>query len=96
MNGNGEKQGSPGSLRINRGFFQPKKLLTNRHQLSLAAGVSYPTVFKYMDQSADDDIDIFSGRVLYALLVEGFGMSPAEVDNLRVGDIFEVGADSVE
>lgn len=81
-----------GAFRLKGRFFRSDKLKVNKHQLSQREGVSYPTLLRYLDnQDRDaDPIKNFSGDVLYALLVEGFGMSPDEVENLRVGDIFEV------
>lgn len=81
-----------GSFRLKGRFFHGDKLRINKHKLSQQEGVSYPTLLRYLNQSDDgaSPIQNFSGEVLYAILVEGFGMSPQEIENLRVGDIFEV------
>lgn len=81
-----------GSFRLKSRFFHKGKLQDNMHRLSQREGVSYPTLLRYLNQPENDPIEIknFSGDVLYAILVEGFGMSPDEVEDLRVGDIFEV------
>lgn len=85
------KEVATGAFRLKGRFFHSDKLKVNKHQLSQRENVSYPTLLRYLGQSEDSEaIKNFSGEVLYALLVEGFGMSPAEVENLRVGDIFEV------
>lgn len=84
-----EKMAS-GAFRLKGRFFHKDKLKVNRHKLSQREGVSYPTLLRYMDPPEDEPIKNFSGEVLYALLVEGFGMSPEEVEDLRIGDIFEV------
>lgn len=80
-----------GAFRLKSRFFRSDKLRVNKHRLSQQERVSYPTLLRYLDKDEDGEpIQNFSGEVLYALLVEGFGMSPDEVENLRVGDIFEV------
>ncbi|MBK8934491.1 MAG: hypothetical protein IPM76_19680 [Chloroflexi bacterium] len=38
----------------------------------------------------EDNVDTFSGDVLYAILVGGFGMSREQVEQLTVGELFEV------
>lgn len=93
MNGGKVKEVTSGAFRLKSRYFHKDKLRINRHQLSQKEGVSYPTLLRYLGQPEDEEADPivnFSGEVLYALLVEGFGMSPIEVENLRVGDIFEV------
>lgn len=80
-----------GAFRLKGRYFDKDKLRINRHQLSQKEGVSYPTLLRYLAGPEEGEpITNFSGEVLYALLVEGFGMSPEEVESLRVGDIFEV------
>lgn len=76
-----------GRFRLNRRFFSEDKLKTNPHRLSLDEKVSRPTILRYL---REDDVDTFSGDVLYAILVGGFGMSREEIEQLTVGDLFEV------
>ena len=79
-----------GRFRLNRRFFDAEKLKandTNPHRLSLEEKVSRPTVLKYLKAN---DVDTFSGDVLYAILVSGFGLNPDEIKDMRIGDIFEV------
>jgi len=77
-----------GRLRLNRRFFSEDKLKdTNPHRLSLEEKVSRPTILRYL---REDDVDVFSGDVLYAILVGGFGMSREEVEQLQVGELFEI------
>lgn len=93
MNGGQMQKVATGAFRLKSRFFHTDKLKVNRHQLSQREGVSYPTLLRYLSQPEDDNNEIienFSGEVLYALLVGGFGMSPEEVEELRIGDIFEV------
>ena len=88
--GNNNSKVASGRFRLNRDFFDAEKLKandTNPHRLSLDEKVSRPTVLKYLKA---DDVDTFSGDVLYAILVSGFGMKPNEIKELRIGDLFEV------
>lgn len=59
----------------------------NRHQVSLRAGVSYPTVDKYFENY--DEVESIHLRSLAGILVDAFGMTPDEVLNLKLGDLFE-------
>lgn len=76
-----------GRFRLNGRFFDESKLRTNMHRLSLEERVSRPTIVKYL---RGEDVDNFSGEVLYAILSGGFGMSPDEIKELKIGDIFEI------
>jgi hypothetical protein len=77
-----------GSVRLNSNFFSDEdKLTKNKHQVSLDGKVSYPSLIKYL--KPDSDIRNISGDVLYAILIDGMGYTIAEVENLRVGDLFE-------
>ncbi|MBK6325598.1 MAG: hypothetical protein KA362_14840 [Chloroflexi bacterium] len=77
-----------GHIRLNRRFFSEDKLRnTNPHRLSLDEKISRPTILRYL---REDNVDTFSGDVLYAILVGGFGMSREQVEQLTVGELFEV------
>ena len=76
-----------GKFRLNGRFFDERKLQKNMHRLSLEERVSRPTIARYLREG---DIDSFSGEVLYAILVTGFGLDPAQVGDLKVSDIFEI------
>ncbi len=77
-----------GRFRLNRRFFSEDKLKdTNPHRLSLEEKVSRPTILRYL---REEDVDTFSGDVLYAILVSGFGMSREEIERLTVGELFEI------
>jgi hypothetical protein len=81
-----------GTFRLNGRFFDRDKLAhndTNPHRLSLDERVSRPTILKYLQEAGE--IENFSGEVLYAILVSGFGLTPEEIRELRIGDVFEVG-----
>lgn len=83
-----EKHVPSGTIRLNGRFFDASRLKMNKHQLSQTERVSYPTVLKYL--GGDDNITMFSGEVLYALLVIGMGIDPDELSGMRFGDLFEV------
>lgn len=78
-----------GYLRLKGSFFDESKLLKNKHQLSQEERVSYPTVHKYLSDRHNSDISMISGDVLYAILVKGMGLSTKDVEDMRVGDLFE-------
>ena len=76
-----------GYVRLKGDFFQHENLQMTRYQLAKSQEVSYQTKHKYFKQN---DIRNFSGEVLYAILVQGMGICPAELEDMRFGDIFEV------
>lgn len=76
-------------FRLNPKTFSVERLVANRHQISMQSGLSYPTVLKYTGDDVDD-IQVFSGEVLYGLLTHGLGLTPAQVADLRLGDVFEI------
>lgn len=76
-----------GKFRLNARFFDENKLQTNMHRLSLVEQISRPTIARYLRER---DVDIFSGDVIYAILVTGFGLSPEEIRDMKVGDLFEI------
>ncbi len=59
----------------------------NVHQLSKRTDVSYPTVRRYIEEP--EKVEAVSLKALTAFLVDGCGMSPAEISDLKFGDIFE-------
>jgi hypothetical protein len=61
---------------------------TNLHQASQKGGFSYPTMHRYIKQP--ESIESMHMRSIVGLLVDGLGLSPDEIENLRFGDIFEV------
>jgi hypothetical protein len=81
------QQLASGTFRLNGRFFDEDKLKMNMHRLSLEEKVSRPTIVKYL---RDRDVDNFSGEVLYAILTSGFGLSPSEIKELRVSDLFDI------
>lgn len=78
-----------GTIRLNRQNITRDRMKSgNPHSLAMDAHVSYPTMRKYLVDN--DELDNFSGRVLYAILHKGFGLAPSEIANMRLGDVFEV------
>ncbi len=63
----------------------------NTHQLALKAQVSYPTVHRYITDA--ENLTNINLEALAAILLKGCGMSPAELENIRLGDLFEVVVD---
>ena len=58
----------------------------NRHQLSLRSGISTQTIYSLFDGSPIKQIDL---RVLAKILINGVGITPEELENVKFGDIFE-------
>jgi hypothetical protein len=77
---------SSGTVRL-KGQALRERLTVNMHQLSQTEQVSYPTIWKYLNKP--EELGSFSADVLYALIVEGMGISPEEAADLRLGDVFE-------
>lgn len=67
---------------------------TNLHRASQKGQVTYGTLHRYV--STPEEVKAMSTRVLYAFLVDGLGYSPAELEDLRFGDVFEVVKDNPE
>jgi len=60
--------------------------IENRHQLSMASGISPQTIYSIFEGDPMMKIDL---RVLAKLLIKGVGFTPEELENVRFGDIFE-------
>ena len=58
----------------------------NLYQVHLRSGVGWQTAHKYMTKASLDSIDL---NILADLLIDGVGLHPDEIANLRFGDIFE-------
>jgi hypothetical protein len=83
----GDKMDEGGTLRLNASFFTADRLKTNKHKLSQGGRISYPTTLRYL---SGEIVEQFNGRVLYSLLVQGFGYTPEAAADLRLGDVFEI------
>ena len=62
--------------------------LPNSHQLSLRARISYPTVDKYIN--APETTSSISALVMAAILLDGLDLTPDQVLELRLGDVFQL------
>jgi hypothetical protein len=62
--------------------------LQNPHRTSLEAGVSYPTIVKYLDLegSVDETLHLPS---LAGILVDACALAPEKVLRMPMGDLFE-------
>lgn len=60
----------------------------NPHAVSMATGISYPTVLRYTHPGgAPQMVDLV---ILGTLLAVGCGLNPEQVANLKLGDLFDV------
>ena len=57
------------------------------YRLTQLGAASYPTLHKYFLRP--DHSDLVSRRVIYGILVDGFGLSLEEAQNVRMGDLWE-------
>lgn len=58
------------------------------HKASQAGGFAYPTMHRYWRQP--ETVESLHGRSIVGLLVDALEMSPADVHDLRFGDVFEI------
>lgn len=78
-----------GTFRLKGSFLLSKakeRGIENRHQLSMAAGLSHQTIYAIFD---DDPVKLMSMPGLTKLLINGAGYTPDELANVKFGDIFE-------
>lgn len=66
----------------------------NLHQVSHEGAFTYSTVHRYIRYP--EKVNAMSTRVLYGFLVEGLGINPSELENMRFGEIFDVVPDCEE
>ncbi|MCB8988048.1 MAG: hypothetical protein H6661_09915 [Ardenticatenaceae bacterium] len=64
---------------------------TNLHRASQSGAFSYPTLHRYLNEP--ENVKAMSTRVLYGFLIEGLGIAPEELHEMRFGDIFEAVTD---
>ena len=60
--------------------------IENRHQLAMASGISYQSILKLFDDEPLKQLNIL---VLAKLLINGVGYTPAELESVKLSDIFE-------
>jgi len=61
--------------------------MENRHQVSMRAGVSYPTIAKWFGEP--ESVESIHLPSLAGILVGALGMTPAEALKVRLGDLLE-------
>ena len=78
-----------GSLRLRgRSLLKLRKgTETSLLSLSQISRVSYPTILRYL--TSPEDVKMLDLSVLANILVDGFGMAPKEILDMKVGDLFE-------
>ena len=76
-----------GTFRL-RGRELMKQRGLNLHKTSQRGQVTYSTVHRYMDKP--EDVKAVSLSVLYGFLIDGLGIKPEELSEMRFGDIFEI------
>ena len=65
-----------------------KSGLKNSHQLALRARISAPTASKFIIQP--ENVKYLDTEVLARMLVDGCGLTPEQILDMRLGDIFEL------
>jgi hypothetical protein len=76
-----------GSVRL-KGRELLRRFGTSMYSLEKSGAASYPTIHKYITRP--EEVDYISAEVLYGILVDGLGLSPEDVANMRFGEIFEL------
>lgn len=78
-----------GTFRLKgQGLLQRAKArgVANLYQLHLRSGRGWQTTHKYMTRETLQSIDL---EILADLLIDGVGLTPAEIAEMKFGDIFE-------
>ena len=83
----GVKTLANGYLRL-KGSELLKRYDKNLHRASQNGAFSYATVHRYIKHP--DDVQAMNVRVLYGFLVEGLGLTPEELSQMKFGDVFDV------
>ena len=60
---------------------------TSLLSLSQISRVSYPTILRYV--STPEDVKLLDLSVLANILIDGLGLTPSEIMNMKVSDLFE-------
>ena len=61
--------------------------IDNKHQLSMKAGISYPSSVTWMTEP--EKLESIHLPSLAGILIDAFGMTPSQALDLRLGDLFE-------
>jgi hypothetical protein len=78
-----------GTFRLKGSFLLSKAKengVDNRHQIALRSQVSHQSIYSIFD---DDPLTRIDLRVLAKILIDGVGMTPYQLANVKFGDIFE-------
>ena len=65
-----------------------KSGLDNVHQITLRARISAQTGYKYIQ--TPEKVKAFDMKVLATLLIDGAGLTPKEVLEMKIGDLFDL------
>ena len=77
------------TLTLNPQLFNDHNLRgTNKHRLGQESNISYPTMIRYIDRP--DTVNRFDGKVILAILRDGFGYSIDEISNMKMSDVFAI------
>ena len=80
-----------GYIKLDAERFKERNLIVNMNRLSQDTHISYPTILKYVNRgNSDYDVKVFSGEVLYAILISGLGFTPLELLDMTFGDVFDI------
>jgi hypothetical protein len=66
--------------------------LGNIHKLSLNAGISAQTAYKYLQNP--ENVKSLDLKVLAAILMEGLGLSEKQILDMKVSDLFIITEDN--
>lgn len=76
-----------GTLQL-RGGQLADKFGKTTYRIAKDGAISYPTAHKYITKP--ETVQTLSGVVLYGILVDGLRLSPEQVADMRLGDVFDI------
>lgn len=82
-----------GTIRL-KGRELLEKYSKTMYRLEKNKAATRPTILKYINRP--EEIDSYSARVVYGILVDGLELSPEQVADMRFGDIFDLLSDEME
>lgn len=65
-----------------------KSGLGNIHQVTLRARISAQTGYKYLQ--TPENVKSVDMKVLASILIDGIGLSPKQILEMKIGDLFEL------
>lgn len=79
-----------GRFKLNHRFFNQERMIsTSILQSSYDTRLSRPTLMKYLGAD-ESELTRIDGKVLYTILTDGMGLSADEIQNMTVGQLFEL------